>query len=232
MIVMRVDTVITDNFCGNLEAASDEIETMRQLFTLRLRLDCFCAPCFLLLCLPRSEWFLCAFNSSYIVEILESLGFPIFFYSKNFNLDTAFYYFHPVVKDSLIYNLSGESLSLFLFFFLDPCPSFETSSSVWTSAFQGTWQSSLNIFRVSPSLWKSSFLSLSGEASILLSHDFLIHTNLAPSPVHGLSTVKFPGAFYIFNLQFLLNAAPLSLLLWSHIVTIILQFSSCHQVSD
>ena len=125
MIVMRVDTVITDNFCGNLEAASDEIETMRQLFTLRLRLDCFCAPCFLLLCLPRSEWFLCAFNSSYIVEILESLGFPIFFYSKNFNLDTAFYYFHPVVKDSLIYNLSGESLSLFLFFF------FGSLSLIW-----------------------------------------------------------------------------------------------------
>lgn len=157
------------------------------------------------------------------------LGFSIFFCSKHFNLDTAFYYFHPVVKESLIYNLSGES---FFFFFLDPCPSFETSSSVWTSAFQGTSQSSLNIFRVSSSLWKSSFLSLSGEALILLSHDFLIHTNLAPSPVHGLSTVKFPGAFYIFNLQFLLNVMPLSLSLWSHIVTIILQFSSCHQVSD
>lgn len=55
------------------------------------------------------------------------LGFSIFFCSKHFNLDTAFYYFHPVVKESLIYNLSGESL--FFFWILVPhlklLPAFE-----------------------------------------------------------------------------------------------------------
>lgn len=77
MIVMRVDTVITDNFCGNLETASDEIETMRQLFTLRLRLDCFCAMCFLLLCLPRSAWFLSIFH---ILQRFSSLSRIFYFF--------------------------------------------------------------------------------------------------------------------------------------------------------